>query len=153
MIARYSIRDLLSVMAIVAVYCGSFSLIPVLPGFNREASAIFFGASIVGAFVPSIVGAWIRNGITSAHCWQLALSTTLTSAWISFLVLYVFCHDGSSSPQWPGMVGIVLIVASPLIGFIAACLNFTFVVLTIRFANALDFIYWPTKPRDRSERP
>jgi len=147
MIARYSIRDLLSLMAIVAIFCGSFSLIPVLPGFDREDSAIFFGASVVGAFVPSIVGAWIRNGITSARCWQIALFTTLASAWISFFVLYVFCLDGSRSPQWPGMVGIFLIVAAPVIGFIAACFNFTLVVLGIRFTNALAFVYWPANPR------
>jgi len=147
MTARYSIRDLFSVMAIVAVLCESFSLIPVLPGFNREASAIFFGASVVGAFVPGIVGAWIRNGITSAQCWKLALITTLASAWICFLVLYIFCGKGSSSPQWPGMVGIFLIVASPSIGFIAACFNFTLVVLGIRFTKALAFVYWPANPK------
>jgi len=45
------------------------------------------------------------------------------------------------------MVGIVLIVASPLIGFIAACFNFTLVVLGIRFTKAIAFVYWPAKPR------
>ena len=148
MTARYSIRDLLFVMAIVGVFCGSFKLMPVLSGFNRQASAIVFGASVVGAFLPSIVGAWIRNGITSARCWQLALFTTLASAWISLLVLYVFCLNGSSSPQGPGMVGIVLVVAAPVIGFIAACFNFTLAVLVIRFTKALAFVYWPANPRD-----
>ena len=129
-IARHSIRDLFAVMAIVAVLCGSFSLLPLLPGFKYGASPettsqIGFGAGVFGALVPSIAS--LLHGITSARCWQLALCTTLASAWINFLVHYVYCRNESSSPQWNGhgMIGVLFIFTSPLIGFLTACFIFT----------------------------
>jgi len=83
---------------------------------------MLFGAGVVGAFVPSIVGAWIRHGITSGQCWKLALISTLASAWINFLVQYQLCLNGSKSPNWPNLAGAGLILFSPLFGFVAACL-------------------------------
>ncbi len=121
-IARFSIRDLLLLTAIVAVFCASISNLPVLPGFNRRISSIFFGAGAFGAFGPSVIGAWIRYGITSVRCWNTIMGAILASGWANLFVLYQLCLIGSRSPNWPNMAGAGLIILSPLFGFIASCL-------------------------------
>lgn len=121
-IARFSIRDLLLLTAIVAVFCASISNPPILPGFNRRISSIFFGAGAFGAFWPSVISAWVRYGITSFRCWNIIMGAMLASGWATLFALYQLCLIGSKSPNWPNMAGAGLIVLSPLFGFIAACL-------------------------------
>ncbi|AMV35605.1 hypothetical protein VN12_26165 [Pirellula sp. SH-Sr6A] len=126
----FSIRDLFLLMTIVAAYGASLPNLPLLPGFKHPFTSILFGLGLGGAFVPSFGGAIIRHGITSIHCWQLALGITLASTWANLIIQYQFCLNGSKSPHWPNLAGVALLFSSPVIGFIAAGLTLALLKVT-----------------------